>query len=97
MPNKDELILDIVEKTYDKLEKLDGKIRDIELKQTEHDTVVKQHAARSTASEARMVWIEDQILKINYRAMMINGGIKVIVALSAIIGFALKIYPLLVR
>lgn len=86
--NKDELILDIVEKTYDKVEALQQDISEIKVQQAVHDEVVKNHEARSTASEKRLDWIENQML-------MINGGLKVIIGVAAVVTFLVKILPYL--
>lgn len=88
MSTKEELMLDIMEKTYDKVEKLSESVHEIKNEQVRQNVIVERHEARSTASEVRMTWIENQIL-------MINASVKIIGTIGAVILFFVKILPYL--
>lgn len=90
MSTKDELILDIVEKTYDKLEKLDNKVGRIEIQQAIHDKVVADHSARSTASEARIEKLENV-------SLTITTSVKILAAGGTVVTFFVKVVPFLLN
>ena len=95
--SKDELILDIMEKTYDQVQTIQKDVVEIKVQQAVHDQVVREHEARSTASENRLALVEDKLLELIRQRDMINGGVKLIVGLAAIITFVLKVLPLFVH
>jgi len=97
MSDKDELILDIMEKTYDQVQTIQKDVVEIKVQQAVHDQVVREHEARSTASEARLELMENTLVEIVRQRDMINGAVKLVVGLAAIATFAVKIIPLFVR
>lgn len=96
---KEELILDIVEKTYDQLQTVKVDIVDIKIQQAVHDSVVKEHSARSTQLENRAEIFQTELLEMKQQYLkdkaMINGAVKIIIALGTVIAFLVKILPYL--
>ena len=88
MSNKEELILDILERIHEKVEKIDADVADIKIQQALHDAVVKQHESRSTS-------LENRAEKLEKDAQFFRNAITVIVALGTLVGFILEILPLL--
>lgn len=84
----EELILDIVEKTYDKVEILSNDINEIKIEQAGQNIIVKQHEARSTASEARLSLLEKD-------AQFFRNFIMIITGLCTIAGVLVKFLPYL--
>lgn len=97
MNSKEELIIDIMEKTYDQVQSIQKDVVEIKVQQAVHDQVVREHEARSTASEARLELVEDKLLDLLRQRDMINGAVKLIVGLAAIATFIVKILPLFVH
>lgn len=86
MSNNDELILDIVEKTYEKVEKLDNDMTDMRIEQGRQNVIVERHEARSTASEERLTLLEKD-------AQFFRNFIMIMTGLGAIVTFLVKVLP----
>lgn len=86
--SNDDLILDIVEKIHDKIEKLDNDVTDMRIEQGRQNIIVERHEARSTAAEQRLHLLEKD-------AQFFRNFIMIMTALGAIITFAVKIFPYL--
>jgi hypothetical protein len=56
--SKDELIIDILEKVHEKVEKSNSDIQDIKVEQVRQNLIVERHEQRSTASEGRLKILE---------------------------------------
>jgi hypothetical protein len=88
MPSKDELIIDILEKVHDKVEKSANDIQEIKVELVRQNIIVTQHEARSTASEARLEILEKD-------AQFFRNFITTCTVIGGITAFVLKIWPLL--
>ena len=69
-----ELILDIVEKTYDKVEKLDNDMTEMRIEQGRQNIIVERHEARSKASEDRLALLEKDAQFFRNFIMILTGA-----------------------
>jgi hypothetical protein len=88
--SKDELIIDILEKIHEKVEKSADNIQEIKLEQSRQNIIVTQHEARSTASEKRLNLLEKD-------AQFFRNFITTVTVLAGIAAFLIKILPLVHR
>lgn len=85
----DDLILEIIEKVHENVQKVENKLDGIAAEQVRQNIIVERHEQRSTASEGRLELLEKD-------AQFVRNLIKILTALSGIALFILKIYPALV-
>ena len=86
--NNDEIILDILEKVHDKVESSRTDIQAIKIEQVRQNLIVTQHEARSTASEGRLSILEKD-------SQLFRNFVMFATIIGGLIGFAIKIYPIL--
>ena len=91
--NKDELILEIIEKVHENVSKLESKVDIIQMEQVRQGELhnfnsknLEDHMARTAASEDRLAVLE-------HRDQFIVSVIKVITYGAAIIAFFVKVVP----
>lgn len=88
--NHEELILDILEKVHEKVEKSSEDIQLIKIQQALHDAVVKLHEARSTASEGRLAVLEKD-------AQFFRNFVTICTVLGTLAAGVAKIWPYFVH
>lgn len=100
--NRDELILEIIEKVHEQSQNTAKDVKDLtlELKQLSIEVAkqgelhkinasnLDEHMARTAANEERVLLIEKHV-------MFVNSVIKVVTAIGAITLFVLKVLPFL--
>lgn len=96
--NKEEILLDIMEKMHDSVKSIEAKINEIQIELVRQNVIVERHEARSTASEENNRLLEqkldERLARLEKKELMINGGIKVILAIGSLVGFLLGIFKL---
>lgn len=99
MSNFQELILDILEKQDNKLDRVIEDVNDIKVQQGRHDEVVYRHEARSTElTELVNVIRKDtdaRIKVLEKDAQFFRNFIMIMTGLGAVVGFVFKVAPLL--
>lgn len=97
--NKDELILDILEKLHDKVDKLSEDVNDIKVQQARHDEVVMRHEARSTTLELDLkeykIAMDEQVSILKKDAQFFRNFIVIMTGVGSVTLFLLKISPYL--
>lgn len=91
--NRDELLLEIIEKVHNQVEKLDAKLDDVQSEQIRHGEILKintedlkEHMARTEASEKRLVVLERYL-------MFASFTIQVVCAVGAVTLFIVQVAP----
>lgn len=91
--NKDEILLDIMEKVHDKVERISADVQDIKIQQARQDGVVEEHSRRSTASEGRLEFLENHVLMVNHTIKIIKISGQILLGFITVIGFFAKVLP----
>lgn len=95
--NKDELILEIIEKVHEQVQTTSAKVDELQQEQARHGILhevnalnLEKHMARTEAAEERLAVIEKHF-------MFVGSAIKVITGLSAIVVFSIKVIPFILH
>lgn len=84
MMNKEDLILDILEKIHEKTETNTTDLNEIKLEQQRQNIVVTEHERRSTASEARLSLLEKD-------AQFFRNFITTVTVIAGILTFVVEV------
>lgn len=93
--NKEELILEIIEKVYDKSKETDRKVeelsKEVAAQRTLHEknsVVLEEHMRRTEANETQIDYVKKHVV-------FVNSVIKVIGGIGAVVLFFVKVLPFL--
>lgn len=93
--SKEEVILDIVEKTYDQIQEVKREVVDIKIQQALHDSVVKAHEARSTALQELVIEVKKdtdlRVKTLEKDAQFFRNFVKFATVTAAILAFYVEV------
>ena len=96
--DKTELILEIIEKVHDNVQRVESKVDAMAEEQTRQNVVVERHEQRSTTAEKRLELFEMEVStrlsNLEKDSQFARNAVTIIAALGAIVVFFVKILPL---
>lgn len=97
--SKEEVILDIVEKTYEQMQEVKREVVDIKIQQALHDAIVKAHEARSTALQELVIEVkkdaESRMTNLEKDAQFFRNFVKIIGGLGVLVEVGSRVIPFL--
>lgn len=84
MSDKEDIILDILEKIHEKTEKITSELGEVKSEQFRQNLVVTEHERRSTASEARLSLLEKD-------AQFFRNFITTVTVIAGILTFVVEV------
>jgi peptidoglycan hydrolase CwlO-like protein len=95
--SREELILEIIEKVYENVQRLEGKIDALTEEQVRQNVVVTEHERRSTAAEKRLELLQQdfnsRLQSVEKDANFAHILIKICTYGGAIVLFLVKVLP----
>lgn len=91
--NKEDLIVDILEKIHEKVEESRNDIQGIKIQQALHDAVVKVHESRSTQLTTIINLLEARVEIVEKDAQFFRNFVKTVTILAAVATFIAKAFP----
>ena len=96
--DKTELILEIIEKVHDNVQRVEDKVDAIAEEQTRQNVIVERHEQRSTTAEKRLELFEAEVStrlsNLEKDSQFARNAVTIIASLGAIVVFFVKILPL---
>lgn len=96
--DKTELILEIIEKVHDNVQRVESKVDSMAEEQTRQNVVVERHEQRSTTAEKRLELFEMEVSarlsNLEKDSQFARNAVTIIAALGAIVVFFVEILPL---
>lgn len=85
MSDKEDIILDILEKIHEKTEKITSELCEVKSEQFRQNLVVTEHERHSTASEARLSLLEKD-------AQFFRNFITTVTVIAGILTFVVEVF-----
>lgn len=99
--DKTELILEIIEKVHDNVQRVEGKLDVISDEQARQNVIVERHEQRSTTAEKRLELFEMEVTarlsNLEKDSQFARNAVTIIAALGTITLFIIKILPFFVH
>lgn len=99
--DKTELILEIIEKVHDNVQRVESKVDAMAEEQTRQNVIVERHEQRSTTAEKRLELFEMEVStrlsNLEKDSQFARNTVTIIAALGAIVVFFVEILPLFAR
>jgi 3-deoxy-D-manno-octulosonic-acid transferase len=99
--DKTELILEIIEKVHDNVQRVESKLDAVAEEQTRQNVVVERHEQRSTTAEKRMELFElevsSRLSQLEKDSQFARNAVVIISTLGGLALFAMQIIPFFVH
>lgn len=97
--SREELILEIIEKVHENVQRLEAKLDEIAQEQSRQNVVVTEHERRSTAAEKNLERLQEEtnerLQKLEKDAQFAHNLIKIVSVAGTLILFATRVLPLI--
>ncbi len=99
--DKTDLILEIIEKVHDKVQRVEDKLDNVAEEQVRQNVIVERHEQRSTTAEKRMELFEHEVStrlsQLEKDSQFARNAVVIISALGGLTLFAIKVIPFFVH
>ena len=96
--DKTELILEIIEKVHDNVQRVENKVDAIADEQVRQNVIVERHEQRSTTAEKRLELFEMEVTarlsNLEKDSQFARNAVTIVAAIGAIVVFFVEILPL---
>ena len=96
--DKTELILEIIEKVHDNVQRVESKVDAIADEQVRQNVIVERHEQRSTTAEKRLELFEREVTarlsNLEKDSQFARNAVTIVAAIGAIVVFFVEILPL---
>lgn len=84
-----------LERIYETLDKIDNDLTDLKIISAKQEENIKEHIRRTELAEENLTLLRQEIEPLKHHVIVINGILRVIGAISVIIGSAAGIFEII--